>query len=185
MQKIIAAGIIAASLALFIFTSLCVGADSATNSTSAPPLAPKSYQIRNVKFGELLRPEDANSANGTRLVLYPAQPWKCMTWKFFPAGDDVFQLKNHFTAKTFLAGSTNEFVSPVTQVPFGQDAATRPAWRFVKLSDGTYEIVEIKSGHALTAVTADGSEKIVTEAWSEKPAQKWELIETDPAKLTM
>ena len=174
MRKIIAAG-----LALLVFPSLGVGADSATNSVSAPTSAPKSYQIRNVKFGELLRPEDASSANGTRLVLYPAQPWKCMTWKLFPAGDGVFQVKNHFTAKTFAASSTNELASPVTQVPFAKDAAARPAWRFVKLGDGSYEIVETKSGHALTAVTADGSEKIVTAVWSDQPEQKWELIETD------
>jgi hypothetical protein len=35
--------------------------------------APESFQVRNRKFGDLLRPEDAHSATGTRLVLYPAQ----------------------------------------------------------------------------------------------------------------
>lgn len=32
-----------------------------------------SFQIRNQKYGNLLRPEEANSADGTRIVLYPAQ----------------------------------------------------------------------------------------------------------------
>lgn len=172
--------IIVTILSLLLYTAGRAGADGKTNSV--PGTTPKSYQIRNVKFHNLLRPEDANSANGTRIVLYPAQPWKCMTWKFFPAGDGVFQLKNHFTSKTFSAGSTNEVLSPVTQVPFGKDASARPAWRFLRLGDGTYEIVEVKSGRALTA---NGSEKIVVKTWSETPEQKWELVETDPAKLTM
>ena len=182
-QEIIMKRSLAASLLLLVSVVAGIGAE--TNSAAAASPSPKSYQIRNVKSGNLLRPEDANSANGTRLVLYPAQPWKCMTWKLFPAGDGVFQVKNHFTAKTFAASSTNELASPVTQVPFAKDAAARPAWRFVKLGDGSYEIVETKSGHALTAVTADGSEKIVTAVWSDQPEQKWELIETDPARLTM
>lgn len=176
---------IAAVLALLLSLSSGAGADASTNSSPAQPEAPKSYQIRNVKYGDLLRPEDADSANGTRIVLYPAQPWKCMTWKLFPAGDAVFQLRNHFTAKTFAAGATNQMNTPVVQVPFTKEATARPAWRFVKLSDGTYEIADAKSGRALTAVNEGYPVKIVVESWSEKPEQKWELIETDPANLTM
>jgi len=168
-----------ACVALFICTVAHAGADTVTNAT------PKSYQIRNVKFGDLLRPRDANSANGTPLVLYPAQPWKCMTWKLLPAGDSVFQLRNHFTSKTFAAGATNQVPSPVVQVPFAKDAAARPVWQFVKLADGTCEIVDVKSGHALTAVKSDDAPKIVLEPWSNQPEQKWELIEIDPASLTM
>ena len=168
-----------AVLALLFGVALSVYADTVTN------VAPKSYQIRNVKFGDLLRPRDANSANGTPLVLYPAQPWKCMTWKLLPAGDSVFQLRNHFTSKTFAAGATNQVPSPVVQVPFAKDADARPAWQFVKLSDGTCEIVDVKSGHALTAMKSDDAPKIVLEPWSNQPEQKWELIEIDPASLTM
>src|SRR4051812_11964945 len=63
----------------------------------------ESFQIRSQKFGQLLRPEDANNADGTRLVLYPAQMWKCMTWKRLPAGPSTFALQNHLTSKTFSA----------------------------------------------------------------------------------
>ena len=62
--------------------------------------------------------------------------------------------------------------SSVTQVSFGKEVSARPAWRFVKLGDGSYEIVETKSGHALMVVAAEGPEKIVTQTWSEKPEQK-------------
>jgi hypothetical protein len=33
-----------------------------------------SFQIRNQKYGNLLRPEEANSADGTRILLCPGQP---------------------------------------------------------------------------------------------------------------
>ena len=167
-----------AGLALFFAATLLASADTATNSP------PKSYQIRNLKYSDLLRPEDANSANGTRIVLYPAQPWKCMTWKLFPAGADTFQVRNHFTSKTFNCTSTND-VSPVVQVPFTKDAALRPTWRFIKLPDGTCEIADPKTGHVLTAEQDGGSAKITLAPWHELPEQKWELIEINPATLTM
>ncbi|MDR3459628.1 MAG: RICIN domain-containing protein [Verrucomicrobiae bacterium] len=171
-----------ACVALFLCTALRASADSATNSPLAS--APKSYQIRNVKYADLLRPEDANNANGTRLVLYPAQPWKCMTWKLLPAGADTFQVRNHFTSKTFAGSSTND-VAPVVQVPFAKDAAARPVWHFIKLNDGGYEITDPKTGRVLTAEKERGSPKITLEPWHDQPEQKWELIEIDPATLTM
>ena len=171
---------LSACVALFICTASQAGVDAGTNSATPP----KSYQIRNLKYADLLRPEDANSANGTRLVLYPAQPWKCMTWKLIPAGADTFQLRNHFTTKTFEAGSTNE-AAAVAQVPFGKDAAVRPTWRFIMLADGTYEIADTKTSRALTAEKDRGAAKITLESWRDQPQQKWELIEIDPATLTM
>ncbi|HEV2696145.1 MAG TPA: hypothetical protein VG347_24875 [Verrucomicrobiae bacterium] len=167
-----------AAVALLLVLALPAPADTATNS------APKSYQIRNVKYADLLRPEDANSANGTRLVLYPAQPWKCMTWKAIPAGDGKFQLRNHFTSKTFGGTSTNE-IAAVVQVPFAKDADLRPTWQFIQLADGTYEIADPKTARALTAEKDGDSAKVTLKPWHDKPEQKWELLPIDPATLTM
>src|SRR5215469_15686242 len=91
---------------------------AAEPAASSPVLSPlNSYQIRNKQFGDLLRPEGANGATGTRLVLYPAQPWKCMTWKFHAAGESAFQLQNHFTSKTFAGDTSAEKpLEAVTQV---------------------------------------------------------------------
>ncbi|MBC8096007.1 MAG: RICIN domain-containing protein [Akkermansiaceae bacterium] len=152
--------------------------------TPSAPAKPKSYQIRNVKFAELLRPEDANSANGTRIVLYPAQTWKCLTWKLHPAGESEYQLQNHFTSKT-IAAQTNAAQVVVVQVPFGSEASKRPAWRFTKLSDGFYQIIDLTSGQALSAVSTQRETIVVLAPWKDQPGQKWELIETDPGKLTM
>jgi hypothetical protein len=162
-------------------------ADSESGATTAKATTPESFQIRNKRFGQLLRPEDANSADGTRIVLYPAQSWKCLTWKMYSAGESVFQLQNHFTSKTFAPAARAEgSQSAETQVPFAKEAKERPTWRFTKLPDGLYQIVEVKSGKALTAVAAGGGDAHVLVApLGQGDEQKWELIKTDPAKLTM
>ena len=147
-----------------------------------------SFQIRNQKCGDLLRPEEANSADGTRIVLYPAQPWKCMTWKLHANGDSRFQLQNHFTGKTFAAeAGADKAEATVTQVPFSKKPEERPTWQLVKLTDGSYKITDTKSGKALTAVQEEAGSgvKIVARAWREGADQKWELIEIDPKQLTM
>lgn len=174
---------LAAFLALSILGSAFAADSSAPSANSS---APASYQVRNKKFGQLLRPEDAHSANGTPLVLYPGQPWKCMTWKFHPAGETAFQLQNHFTSKTF-AGETSDGKSlqAVTQVPFAKESDKRPVWQFTKLGDGNYKIVDAKSGKALTATKDESGLRIVLDAWHDTEEQKWELLPIDPKQLTM
>lgn len=160
--------------------------ESGPGVPSAKAAAPDSCQLRSKKFGELLRPEDANSANGTPIVLYPAQLWKCMTWKMHPAGDSVYRLQNHFTSKTFApAAKADGAQAAVTQVPFSRDAQDSPAWRFTKLPEGCYQIIEVKSGKALTAVASGGGVRIMVAPWQKGDEQKWELLKIDPAKLTM
>jgi Ricin-type beta-trefoil lectin domain-like len=143
-------------------------------------LAPGSYQIRNCKFGKLLRPEDANNADGTHIVLYSAQPWKCMTWKLIPAGESSFNLKNHFTNKTFEAKTNG--TSSAVQIPWAKETSNRPSWRFTKLPNGFYRITDQRSGDSLTASSED---VIILAPWKETPEQQWEFVLTDPAKLTM
>lgn len=161
-------------------------AEPAASTNSTPPAAGKSYQIRNQKFGDLLRPRDANSADGTPIVLYPAQSWKCMTWKFTPAGEAQFRLQNHFTSKTFAAAAGADKPAPVSQVPLGKKTEDAPAWQFTRLSDGTFKITDAKTGGALTAVKVAGDGvKIVLQLWTGEADQKWDLTEIDPKSLTM
>src|SRR5262249_15106728 len=127
----------------------------------------------------------ANGANGTPIVLYPAQPWKCMTWKFYPVGESRYQLQNHFTSKTFSSTVGEPAGGAVKQVPFSKKADERPNWELTRLSDGSYKIVEAGSGKALTA-TKEGSEaRVVVQSWHDGEEQKWELKEIDPKELTM
>jgi hypothetical protein len=119
------------------------------------------------------------------LVLYPAQLWKCMTWKLTPAGESFFHFQNHFTSKT-LASKGDQPEPAVLQTAVSPTKENRPAWRLTKLADGLYQIKEVKSGKALTAVDSGGGNTVVVVApWQDKAEQKWELIKTDPSKLTM
>ena len=147
-----------------------------------------TYQIRNLSHRDLLRPKDANGATGTPIVLYPSQPWKCMTWELQPAGDSAFHLKNLFTSKTFSAatnaGTALRFVS---QVPLVKTGGEVPAWELLKLADGSYEITDTTSGQALTAlkVPGEGEVKIIVAPWKNMDEQKWQLEKMDPKKLSM
>ena len=183
MKKIIG---LMAMLGVLTSTLGMVAAELESSLVPAKGAAPESFQIRNKKFGDLLRPEDANNANGTRIVLYPAQSWKCLTWKLHPAGDSVFQVQNHFTSKTFEPSAKADGAQPpVLQVPFSKEAKERPSWRFTKLPDGLYQIIEVKSGKVLTAVPDGGGARVVVAPLGQGDDQKWELIKTDPSKLTM
>ena len=169
------------------FGNFCAVAEDAPAKANQAPEA-TTYQIRNVRHQDLLRPRDANSANGTPIVLYPAQPWKCMTWRLQPAGESAFHLKNLFTSKTICAGTdTNAPQQFVTQVPLAKNGGESPAWQFNKLADGNYEITDSKSGKALTALkNANEYEvKIVVAPWQNLDEQKWVLEKMDPKQLTM
>ena len=148
--------------------------------------ASKSYQIKNKKHGDLLRPKDADGSDGVPLVLYPATLWKCLTWKLSPVGGTEFTVQNHFTGKTF-ALSAKEQSGAVVQVALPKDTAKAVPWRFVKLADGSYRIADPKSGKVLTAVKSEKGDdvRISLLPWAETDQQKWELKEIDPAKLTM
>ncbi len=145
----------------------------------------ESYQIRNHKFGDLLRPEGANGADGTSIVLYSAEPWKCMTWKLHPAGGTGFHVQNHFTGKTFVVNATPGGTN-VIQVKLVRVQEEQPVWVFEKLPDGFYKIRAAKSGGVLTAIETVGqSVHIVMAPWQDRDEQKWQLEKIDPATLTM
>jgi hypothetical protein len=173
--------------------ALCLGCAGAfakdtpasANSGQAPEAT--TYQIRNLKYQELLRPLDANNADGTPIVLYSAQPWKCMTWRLQPAGESAFQVQNLFTFKTFGVSSTTNLPPSVSQVPLAPRGGVSPTWRFLRLEDGNYKITDSHSGRALTAVKAAGeySIKIVAAPWQNRDEQKWRLEKMNPQQLTM
>jgi hypothetical protein len=176
---------VAFALCLGCAGAFAAGIPASTNSRPAPEAT--TYQIRNLKYQELLRPQDANNADGTPMVLYPAQPWKCMTWQLQPAGESAFRLKNLFTAKTIATGASTNPPPAVVQVPLASPAGEASPWRFIRLDDGSYEITDSHSGGALTAVKAAGEStiKIVAAPWQNSDGQKWGLEKMDPQQLTM
>lgn len=59
-----------------------------------------NFAIKNVKTGLLLRIKDAKSKNGTPIVAYYPENWKCMTWNFKKTDSNTYQLQNLFSNKT-------------------------------------------------------------------------------------
>jgi len=179
----------ALSAALIVLAPGIVQADTTNASprdTSIPD--PGSYQIRSKQFGRLLRPLDANNADGVRIVLYPGQPWKCMTWKLSPTTNATFLVRNHFTAKTFSAATASgDSPTRVVQTPMPSANASTPDWQLTRLPDGSYRIIDPKSKLALTAAQgqSDGSPQVILSPWRDNDGQKWELEKIDPSQLTM
>jgi hypothetical protein len=66
-----------------------------------------TYAIQNTTSGKNLRPYEAGGQNGNRIVLYSHVEWKCMTWDFINLGDNIYQLRNLFTSKTFQPKETS------------------------------------------------------------------------------
>lgn len=165
---------------IILIAAVCATTLSSFCAETNSGLVAGSYQIRNCKFDKLLRPENANNADGTRIVLYSAEPWKCMTWKLRPADDSTFQLQNHFTSKTFET-RTNDTKLALVQVPFDRDPTRRPTWNILKLSNGFYRMTDTRTGQVLTG----SKDAVILTPWDEKQEQQWDFIPTDPAKLTM
>lgn len=145
----------------------------------------ESFQICNVQFGNLLRPLDASNRDGTPIVLYPAAPWKCMTWKCVPQGEN-YSLQNRFTSKTLAASGSNDGQPNfLVQTPWAKIYADRPAWKFTKLEDGNYKILDPKTGQVLTSLKDDQhGVRVALEEWADKRGQRWEIRKA-PARLTM
>ena len=158
--------------------SLCAIALGAAATTGPSSLAGQSHQIENVAQSDLLRPRDANSANGTPIVLYSHQDWKCMTWKLEAVGDDV-RLVNYFTHKTFYPDAAADG-SAVTQHPAAKPAGDAEKWRFIPVDGGHYRLEHAATGKTL-AVTADGN--VVIETYTGAATQQWKLLDK-PAKFT-
>ena len=137
-----------------------------------------SFQLRNRKFGDLLRPRNASNREGAPIVLYPGQPWKRMIWRFTTAGDGAFRLQDHFTSKSLAAvASAADKPVPVQQTRCAADAHDAPAWKFGRLADGAYPIGQSDSDLVWTATQSQDEEtRVVLAPWRDADEQKWELL---------
>jgi hypothetical protein len=143
-----------------------------------------SHMVRNKKYQLMLRPRDANRKDGTPIVLYPSQTWKCMGWRFEPMPGGV-RLVNYFTGKSFEADGPMTGKPPVIQTPVAPERAEKQTWRFVVLGGGLYRI-ESLSGGVLTAIESEGGgdPQVVLAPWNDLESQKWELLNL-PDRFTM
>lgn len=162
----------AASVFCLIFSFLCSAYSQGIKGT---------YAIKNVKTGMLLRVKDASGKNGTPLVAYSPQNWKCMTWDFQSIGKNTYQLKNLFTSKTFQPmGEAREAVTMEEQ-PLVSDAVNQQ-YEFIKIKKDTY-LIKLKSTDLyLTPADPEGSTNsaIVLTKKKDSADQQWSIYLQNP-----
>jgi len=140
-----------------------------------------TYAIKNVKTGMLLRIKDANGRNGTPLVAYAPQNWKCMTWDFQPIADNTYQLKNLFTKKTFQSLGEAQDQAPLEEQPLTA-GANQQQYEFIKVKDSTY-LIRLKDTQLyLTPADPKGSvnSAIILTRKKESPLQQWLIYQQHP-----
>ena len=140
-----------------------------------------NYAIKNVQTGMLLRVKDANSKNGTPLVAYYPENWKCMTWNFKKTDANTYQLQNLLTNKTFqpigsVAANTAFDEQPL--VP----GDGKQQYEFIAVKKDTY-MIKLK-GTDLYVTPADGkgsvNSAIVLASKRNTPDQLWNIYEQAP-----
>jgi hypothetical protein len=137
-----------------------------------------NYAIKNVLTGMLLRVKDASNKNGTPLVAYDPQNWKCMTWNFISVEGNTYQLKNLFTGKTFQPKQADIALEeqPISLGSSNQQYEFEPAGKdiyLIKLK-GTdlYITPEDKKGASNSA--------IILVKKTKTKAQQWTIYEQAP-----
>jgi hypothetical protein len=98
-----------------------------------------NYAIKNVQTGMLLRVKDAGSDNGTPLVAYYPENWKCMTWNFKHAGSNTYQLQNLLTDKTFQPVTKADKDVALEEQPL-VPGSTNQIYEFISVKKDVYKI---------------------------------------------
>lgn len=140
-----------------------------------------TYAIKNVKTGMLLRVKDASSKNGTHLVAYDPQNWKCMTWDFQHTGENTYQLKNLFTKKTFQSLGEAKDDVVLEEQPLVADAKNQQ-YEFIKVKKDIYLIKLKATDLYLTPADPEGSTNsaIKLAKKQDSPLQQWSIYLQNP-----
>lgn len=140
-----------------------------------------NYAIKNLKTGKLLRPEGANKADMTNIVLYTPTNWKCLTWEFIPVSDETYQLKNLFTSKTFYGTEAENGIYPLKQVAL-QKNDPEQSWTFERVEEGVYRIRLKERPLYITPMDDTGmtNTHVVLAPKTAGELQLWTIYEQDP-----
>ncbi len=140
-----------------------------------------TYAIKNVQTGMLLRIKDANTKDGTPLVAYDPEDWKCMTWDFKHIDANTYQLKNLLSGKTFeptgaISAGTALHEEPINTTGTGQQ------YEFEATGKNTY-LIKLK-GTDLYVTPSDekGSVNsfIILAPKSGTKLQQWTIYQQSP-----
>lgn len=140
-----------------------------------------TYAIKNEQTGMLLRVKDAHSENGTPLVAYYPENWKCMTWDFQHIEGNVYKLKNLFTGKTFQPVTEANAGVALEEQPLSADNATQQ-YEFEPIDKDTFLIKLKGTDLYLTPSDKKGSvnSKIILAKKTNTKDQYWDIYQQSP-----
>ena len=139
------------------------------------------FALKNVHTGKYVRIKDANGADGTPIVAYSPENWKCVTWEFSPSTGGSYTLKNLLSGKTLqpLKGETKPGVS-LEERPF--DSRQPQGYELVAVDKEKYRI-RLKGTDLFVTPSDPGggtNTAIVLQPEQGGDIQQWVLIEQHP-----
>ena len=140
-----------------------------------------TYAIKNVKTGMLLRIKDASTKNGTPIVAYNPQNWKCMTWDFKSLGPNTYQLENLFSHKTLQPAATAAVGVAFEEQPM-QEGSNNQQYEFISVKKDTFLIRLKGSNLYITPADPDGevNSAIILAEKSGSSLQEWTIYKQTP-----
>jgi hypothetical protein len=140
-----------------------------------------TYAIKNVQTGMLLRVKGAHSENGTPLVAYYPENWKCMTWDFQHVEGNTYKLKNLFTSKTFQPVTQANVGVALEEQPINADNSTQQ-YEFEPVDNDTFLIKLKGTDLYLTPSDKKGSvnSKIILTKKTNTKDQYWDIYQQSP-----
>jgi Ricin-type beta-trefoil lectin domain-like len=139
------------------------------------------FALKNVHTGKYVRIKDANGADGTPIVAYSPENWKCVTWQFAPSANGSYTLKNLLSGKTLqpLKGETKPGVS-LEERPF--DASKPQEYELVTVDKDKYRIRLKGTDLFITPSDPGGGTNtaIILQPQQAGDLQEWVLIEQHP-----
>ena len=141
-----------------------------------------TFAIQNMATQKNLRPYEAQKAEGNRIVLYDHREWKCMTWDFKHKSDNVYQLKNLYTSKTFQADAQPKSGERLIQKTLVNDDLQQE-WEFVKEGENQYSIRLKNTNLYITVADSTGADNsaIVLQEKQNSNLQRWKLVAQTPS----
>jgi len=136
------------------------------------------FAIQNIQTGKNLRPYEAMSENGNKIVLYPHVEWKCMTWEFIHIRNNMYNLRNLFTGKTFQPSGKVMTGATLVQQPLSND--TLQCWVFEKANENSYYIKLKGTSLYITPSESNTNSVILLKPKAQNLMQSWRLVAQDP-----
>ena len=158
-------------LLCFLFPGLAVSAQQIKGS----------YAIKNEQTGMLLRVKDAHSENGTPLVAYYPENWKCMTWNFKHVAGNTYQLQNLLTNKTFQPKGDADVNVALEEQPLNTNSANQQ-YEFEAIDHDTFMIKLKGTDLYITPSDKKGAvnSQIVLAKKTNTKDQYWDIYEQSP-----